>query len=104
MGSSDRFKKVRGAPLVGISLIFWYNSISERALIRSVMLELCRKIQFLKDIYDSTENSEMSATPCSIHETVQSACAVNDLAVLQDCCADLGRKIDAKYRRFSEQL
>ena len=58
----------------------------------------------------STENSEMSAapdsSPCSIHETVQSAFAVNDLAVLQDCCADLGRKIDAKYRRvrFSEQL
>ena len=31
---------------------------------------------------------------------------MNDLAVLQDCCADLGRKINAKYRRvpFSEQL
>ena len=46
------------------------------------------------------------SSPCSIHETVQSAFAVNDLAVLQDCCADLGRKINAKYRRvpFSEQL
>ena len=29
------------------------------------------------------------SSPCSIHETVQSAFAVNDLAVLQDCCADL---------------
>ena len=29
----------------------------------------------------------MSATPCSIYETVQSALAVNDLAVLQDCWA-----------------
>ena len=29
----------------------------------------------------------MSATPCSIYETVQSAFAVNDLAVLQDCWA-----------------
>jgi hypothetical protein len=31
---------------------------------------------------------------------------VNDLAVLQNCCADLRRKINAKYRRvpFSEQL
>jgi hypothetical protein len=91
VGSSDQFTKVRGATLVGISLIFWYKSISERALIRSVMLELCRKIQF-KDIYDSTENSEMSATPCSIHETVQSTFAVNDFAVLQDCCTDLGRE------------
>jgi hypothetical protein len=39
------------------------------------------------------------SSPCSIHkshETVQSAFAVNDLAVLQDCCADLGRKINAK--------
>ena len=48
------------------------------------------------------------SSPCSIHETVQFAFAVNDLAVLQDCCADLaiGRKINAKYRRvpFSEQL
>ena len=46
------------------------------------------------------------SSPCSIHETVQSAFAVNDLAVLQDCCADLGREVDAKYRRvpFSEQL
>jgi hypothetical protein len=56
----------------------------------------------------TTENSEMSAapdsSPCSIHESVQSAFAVNDLAVLQDCCADLERKINAKYRRvpFSE--
>ena len=38
------------------------------------------------------------SSPCSIHETVQSAFAVNDLAVLQDCCADLGRKMNAKYR------
>ena len=38
------------------------------------------------------------SSPCSIHETVQSAFAVNDLAVLQDCCADLGGKINAKYR------
>ena len=46
------------------------------------------------------------SSPSSILKTVQSAFAVNDLAVLQDCCADLGRKINAKYRRvpFSEQL
>jgi hypothetical protein len=30
-----------------------------------------------------------------IYETVQSAFAVNDLAVLKDCWADLARKIDA---------
>jgi hypothetical protein len=46
------------------------------------------------------------SSPCSIHEKVQSAFAVNDLAVLQDCCADLGWKINAKYRSvpFSAQL
>jgi hypothetical protein len=51
------------------------------------MLELCRKVQF-KDIYGKFENVCCSS-PCSIHETVESAFAVNDLAVLQDCCVDL---------------
>ena len=52
------------------------------------MSELCQKIQFNLKI--STENSEMFAIPCSIYETVQSAFAVNDLAVLQDCWHRLG--------------
>ena len=42
------------------------------------------------------------SSPRSIHETVRSEFAVNDLAVLQDCFADLGRKIDAKYRIIGE--
>jgi hypothetical protein len=41
---------------------------------------------------------------CSIYETVQSAFAVNDLAVLQDCWADIGRKIDAISESSVEQL
>ena len=58
------------------------------------MLELCRKIQF-KDFYGKFGNVCCSLAS-SIYETVQSAFAVNDFAVLQDCClADLGRKIDA---------
>jgi hypothetical protein len=48
------------------------------------MLELCRKIQF-KDFYGKFGNVCCSLA-CSIYETVQSAFAVNDLAVLQDCC------------------
>ena len=44
------------------------------------------------------------SSPCSIHETVQSAFAVNDLAVLQDCWADLARKIDAISESLVEQL
>jgi hypothetical protein len=51
-------------------------------------------------------SSTPDSSPCSIHETVQSVFAGNDLAVLQGCCVDLGRKINGKYRRvpFSEQL
>ena len=54
----------------------------------------------------SKDSNVCCSNPCSIHGTVESAFAVNELAVLQDRCANLGRKIDAKYRRvrFSEQL
>ena len=104
MGSSDRFTKVRGAALVGISLILQLTRgkafpSGERALIRSVMLELCRKIQF-KDFYGKF-GYVCCSLACSIYETVQSAFAVNDLAVLQDCWADLGRKSlkSTLYRR-----
>ena len=59
------------------------------------MLKLCRDI--------STENSEMSTTPCSVYDTVQSAFAVNNLSVLKECWADL-REIDAISEGSIEQL
>jgi hypothetical protein len=48
----------------------------------------------------------MSATPCSIYdyETVKSAFAVNDLAVLQHCWANLWKNIDAISESSLEQL
>ena len=67
----------------------YHEYLTQRALIRSVMLEICRKIQF-KDFYGKFGNICCSLA-CSIYETVQSAFAVNDLAVLQDCWADVGR-------------
>jgi hypothetical protein len=39
-----------------------------------------------------------------IYETVKSAFAVNNLAVLQDCWADLWKNIDAKSESSLEQL
>ena len=38
------------------------------------------------------------------YETVQSAFAVNDLVVIQDCWADLARTIDAISKSSVEQL
>ncbi len=46
----------------------------------------------------------MSATPCSIYRTVQSAFVANDLSVLKGCWADLGKKIDAISESSIEQL
>ena len=65
-------------------------------LIRSETLKLCRDI--------STENSEMSTTPCSVYDTVQPAFAVNNLSVLKECWADLLREIDAISESSIEQL
>jgi phage-related tail fiber protein len=46
----------------------------------------------------------MSATPCSIYKTVKSGFVVNDLAVLQDCWADLWKNINAISESSLEQL
>ena len=64
--------------------------------IRSETLKLCRDI--------STENSEMSTTPCSVYDTVQPAFAVNNLSVLKECWADLLREIDAISESSIEQF
>ena len=63
---------------------------------RSATLKLCEKI--------STENSKMSATACSIYETVQSAFAANNLPVLKECWTSLEKKIDAIPESTVEQL
>ncbi len=48
---------------------------------------------------------EMSATPCSIYHTVQSAFGANDLSALKGYRhADLRKKIDAVSKSTVEQL
>ena len=46
----------------------------------------------------------MSTTSCSIYDTVQSAFAVNNLSVLNECWADLVRGIDALSESSIGQL
>ncbi len=51
----------------------------------------------------STGSLEMSATPCSIYHTVQSAFGANDFSALKGCCADLRKKTDAVSKSTVEQ-
>ena len=43
----------------------------------------------------SMECSKMSATPCSVYHTVQSAFGAYDLSVLKGCLADVRKKFNA---------
>lgn len=63
-----------------------------------------RQVEALSKSCDSNISTRMSATPCSIYETVKSAFAVNDLAVLQHYWVDLLREIDSISESSHEQL